>query len=122
MAALYTSNSKPDSLKADAYIIYMIIGSYFKSCKCDNAILEKRLFLNYKDLSKNKQETKEEKIIKKVESVAAKNFDFFESFENIDCQSRINLDKDDAEVLFYADNKVIIKVKVDKKGAMKFLL
>ena len=45
MAALYTSNSKPDSLKADAYIIYMMVGSYFASCKCDNAILEKRLLI-----------------------------------------------------------------------------
>ena len=122
MAALYTSNSKPDPLKADAYIIYMILGSYFKSCKCDNAILEKRLFLNYKDLSKNKQETKEEKIIKKVENVESKNADFFSSFEDIDAQARINIDKDDAEVLFYSNNKVIIKVKVDKKGAMKFLM
>ena len=34
----------------------------------------------------------------------------------------LDIDKDDAEVLFYSNNKVIIKVKVDKKGAMKFLM
>ncbi|MDO4189037.1 MAG: hypothetical protein Q4D29_08605 [Lachnospiraceae bacterium] len=118
MAALYTSNSKPDSLKADAYILYMIMGSYFNTCKCDNAILEKRLFLNYKDLSLNKQYAREEKIIAKVEKLDE---DFLNKFEEIDAMTRITFEGDEAEVLFYADNKVLLKAKIDRKGTITFL-
>lgn len=118
MAALYTSNSKPDSLKADAYILYMMMGSYFASCKCDNAILEKRLFLNYKDLSLNKQYAREEKILAKIDKLDE---NFLDQFSDIDAMARIKFEKDEAEVLFYADNKVLLKAKVDKKGSMTFL-
>lgn len=118
MAALYTSNSRPDSLKADAYIMYMILGSYFKSCKCDNSILEKRLFLNYKDLSLNKQYAREEKIIAKVDRLDE---NFLEQFADVDAKVRINFIKDSADVIFYADDKVFIKASVDKKGTMEFL-
>lgn len=117
MAALYTSNAKPDSLKADAYIIYMILGSYFNECKCDNAILEKRLFLNYKDLSLNKQMGREDKIIEKVEKLGE---DFLNKFENVDALARITFEDDEAEILFYADKKVIIKARVNRKGAIQF--
>lgn len=118
MAALYTSNSKPDSLKADAYILYMIMGDNFKSCKCDNAILEKRLFLNYKDLSLNKQYAREEKIIAKVDKLDE---DFLNKFSDIDAKVRITFANDEAEVLFYADGKVLLKAQIDRKGSITFL-
>lgn len=118
MAALYTSNSKPDSLKADAYILYMMVGSYFASCTCDNNILEKKLFLNYKDLSLNKQYTREENILKKMEKLGE---DYFDRFADIDAMARIKFEKDEAEVVFYADKKVILKARVDKKGSIAFV-
>ena len=118
MAALYTSISKPDSLKADAYIIYMMVGSYFASCKCDNAILEKRLFLNYKDLSLNKQYAREEKILEKMKKLGE---DYFDRFSDMDVLARISFEKGEASILFYADKKVILKVRVDKKGSVTFL-
>lgn len=118
MAALYTSNSKPDSLKADAYIIYMMLGSYFNDCKCDNTILEKRLFLNYKDLSLNKQYAREEKILAKIDKLDE---DFLDQFADIDAKARITFTDSDADIVFYDDEKIFLKAKIDKKGSMAFL-
>lgn len=118
MAALYTSNSKPDSLKADAYILYMMVGSNFADCKCDNTILEKKLFLNYKDLSLNKQYAREEKILEKMKKLGE---DYFDKFSEVEAMARIKFEKDEAEVLFYADNKVLLKARVDRKGMVTFL-
>lgn len=118
MAALYTSNSKPDSLKADAYIIYMMMGSYFKECKCDNAILEKRLFLNYKDLSLNKQYAREEKILAKIDKLDE---NFLDRFTDVEAKVRISFADDSADVVFYNNGKILLKATVDKKGTMAFL-
>lgn len=118
MAALYTSNSKPDSLKADAYIMYMMMGSYFKQCKCDNAILEKRLFLNYKDLSLNKQYAREEKILARIDRLDE---DFLAQFSDTDADVRIVFTNDKAEVVFYNGSNVLLKAVIDKKGAIEFL-
>lgn len=117
MPALYTSNTKPDSLKADAYIIYMMMGSYFNSCTCDNTRFEKKLFLNYKDFSFNKQYSREEKIISKIENLGE---EFLNSLEDLDVLARITVGDDEATVVFYTEDKVITKAVVDKKGAMTF--
>ena len=119
MAALYTSNAKPDSLKADAYILYTILGSYFKECKIDNTILEKRLFLNYKDLSINKQQTREEKIIDKVEKIGD---EYLDTLKDTVAACNITFEDDEAIVLFYADKKVIVKARVNRKGAIRFFV
>ena len=118
MPALYTSNTKPDTLKADAYIIYMMLGDYFKSCTCDNTRLEKKLYLNYKDFSFNKQFSREEKIISKVESLGE---EYLDSLAGIDAKVRITIDDMNAVLLFYTeDMKAIIKATVDKRGAIVF--
>ena len=52
-----------------AYMVYMIIGSYFHKCTCKTKILENKLFLSYKEMGKDKQEEKESRIIKVVERV-----------------------------------------------------
>lgn len=118
MPALYTSNAKPDTLKADTYIVYMMMGDYFKSCKCDNSRFEKKLLLNYKDFSFNKQYTREEKIINKIEALGD---NFLNSLSDIDVNARIKIEENDATVLFYTDDmKVIVKAVIDKKGTVTF--
>lgn len=117
MPALYTSNTKPDTLKADAYIIYMMMGSYFNSCVSDNTRFEKKLFLNYKDFSFNKQYSREEKIISKIENLGE---EFLNSLENLDVFAKITVGDNDATVIFYTEDNVIVKAVVDKKGAMTF--
>ena len=52
-----------------AYIVYMIIGSYFNKAKCKNSKIADRLYLYYAEMRESVQEKKEKKIITQVESV-----------------------------------------------------
>jgi len=118
MPALYTSNTKPDTLKADAYIVYMMMGSYFKSYECDNTRFAKKLYLNYKDFSFNKQYSREEKIISKIEGLGDT---FLDSLSDIDVKVRIKIEEEEAKVYFYTeDKKVVVKAVIDKKGSIAF--
>ena len=44
------------------YIIYMIVGSYFRSCSCANHVRETNLFLYYQDMRQGDQISKESKV------------------------------------------------------------
>jgi len=44
-----------------AYMLYMIIGSYFHRCRCKSKAVEENLFLYYKELREKKQVEKESK-------------------------------------------------------------
>ena len=52
-----------------AYMLYMIIGSYFHRCSCRSKALEENLFLYYKELGERRQIDKERQIIRVSEGV-----------------------------------------------------
>lgn len=52
-----------------AYMLYMIIGSYFHRCSCRSKALEENLFLYYKELGESRQIDKERQIIRVSEGV-----------------------------------------------------
>ena len=52
-----------------AYIVYMIVGSYFNKAKCKNSKIADRLYLYYAEMRESAQEKKEKKIITQVENV-----------------------------------------------------
>lgn len=52
-----------------AYMLYMIIGSYFHRCSCRSKALEENLFLYYKEMPVKRQEEKEWQIIRVSEGV-----------------------------------------------------
>ena len=52
-----------------AYMLYMIIGSYFHRCSCRSKALEENLFLYYKELQEKRQVEKERQIIRVSEGV-----------------------------------------------------
>lgn len=52
-----------------AYMLYMIIGSYFHRCSCRSKTLEENLFLYYKELQEKRQVEKERQIIRVSEGV-----------------------------------------------------
>lgn len=52
-----------------AYMLYMIIGSYFHRCSCRSKALEENLFLYYKELHEKRQVEKERQIIRVSEGV-----------------------------------------------------
>lgn len=47
-----------------AYMLYMIISSYFHKCSCKSKALEENLFLYYKEIQKDRQVDKERQIIR----------------------------------------------------------
>lgn len=50
-----------------AYIVYMIVGSYFNKVTCKNIFIEESLYLHYMDMKEKAQETKEQRIIQQAE-------------------------------------------------------
>ena len=52
-----------------AYMLYMIIGSYFHRCSCRSKALEENLFLYYKEIHKDRQVDKERQIIRVSEGI-----------------------------------------------------
>lgn len=56
-----------------AYMLYMIIGSYFHRCRCRSKALEENLFLYYKELGESRQIDKERLIIRVSEGVLKDN-------------------------------------------------
>ncbi len=47
-----------------AYIAYMMVGSYFRSCQCESEMKEQNMKLHYLDMKKPKQERLEELVEK----------------------------------------------------------
>lgn len=60
-------NKQIKNVKAMEYIIYMMVGSYFKSAECKTKSLERQLFLYYKELGYKEQTTKEDNCIRFIE-------------------------------------------------------
>jgi len=60
-------NKQSKNMKQTTYILYMMIASYFKTCKCTSNILEERLFLYYRELTYAKQEIKERQVLDRLE-------------------------------------------------------
>lgn len=67
-----TNDKRIKNQKAMDYIVYMMVGSYFSSTKCDSFMLEKRLFLYYKDTNVNTQYRLENNCIWYVEKFLKK--------------------------------------------------
>lgn len=52
-----------------AYMLYMIISSYFHKYSCKSRALEENLFLYYKEIQKDRQVDKERQIIRVSEGI-----------------------------------------------------
>lgn len=61
---------------AVSYVVYMMGGSYFHSTECRNPLEEKRLFLHYAEMKREKQIEEECKVIEALEEL---NKEFLES-------------------------------------------
>lgn len=66
---MYKLNDKQNAL---AYVIYMIVGSYFTKTKCISRYMERKLYLYYKEIGVNTQYIIEENCIKFAEKVLRK--------------------------------------------------
>ena len=74
-----------------AFIVYMILSSYFHKAVCRDAVMAERLYLYYKDLSEKSQWYKEEKVIKAAQKVLGS---YEKLFAQMNCEVRIRKRKE----------------------------
>ena len=95
-----------------AYMLYMIIGSYFHRCSCRSKALEENLFLYYKELQEKKQVEKERQIIKVSEGVLKDNIVDLAEMNAEAVISKVN----DLYILSFYTGFERVVVTVDEKG------
>ena len=72
-----------------AYVVYMIVGSYFNRETCRNQFAADRLYLYYKELGANKQEMMEACIIAQAGKVLKRYEDILSV---MNCESKIRVE------------------------------
>lgn len=101
-----------------AYMLYMIIGSYFHRCSCRSKALEENLFLYYKELQEKKQVEKERQIIKVSEGVLKDNIVDLAEMNAEAVISKVN----DLYILSFYTGFERVVVTVDEKGCYEISL
>ncbi|MBQ7774660.1 MAG: hypothetical protein IJ379_06895 [Lachnospiraceae bacterium] len=99
----------------NAYIVYMMLGSFFEKAVCKAKFLEKSLFLYYKDLSAEKQVKREEEILNDLEKQLAQ---YMDELKDNNCQVHIQYKDENYVLQFVADN-MLIETIIDKKGSIR---
>lgn len=111
------NNSNHDNQRAWDYIMYMMLGSYFKKTNCLTPFWEQKLSLNYSAMKKQDQYAAEDKCIKVIENEILDNLpeEFLESC--VDIKLVID-DNTDLTVVHVYTDKYDLKVayKYDEKG------
>lgn len=101
-----------------AYMLYMIIGSYFHRCSCRSKALEENLFLYYKELGESRQIDKERQIIRVSEGVLKDNMTDLAEMNAEAVISKVN----DLYILSFYTGFEMIVVTVDEKGRYEISL
>lgn len=101
-----------------AYMLYMIIGSYFHRCSCKSKTVEENLFLYYKELQEKRQVEKERQIIKVSEGVLKDNM---VDLAEMNAEAVISRAGDLYILSFYTGFEMIV-VTVDEKGCYEISL
>ncbi len=101
-----------------AYMLYMIIGSYFHKCSCRSKALEENLFLYYKELQEKRQVEKERQIIKVSEGILKDNMT-----DLAEMNAEVVISKaDDLYILSFYTGFERVVVTVDEKGCYEISL
>ena len=95
-----------------AYIVYMIVGSYFNKAVCINHGTASRLYLYYMEMKENSQISKEQKIIMQSENVLK---EYKSILCDMNCEVYISF-KENKFVLDFITGFERIHAEVDKKG------
>ena len=77
---------------AVGYVVYMMGGSYFKSCDCKNRMEEKHLFLHYAEMPNQKQMDLETKIVRIMDKLDK---EFLEQIQKLRCEVRFKQEKEE---------------------------
>lgn len=95
-----------------AYVVYMIVGSYFNKVFCKNQAMADRLYLYYAEMKGSTQEAKEKKVITQAEHT-------FKDYENIleamNCEVAVRF-RDGRYVLDFVTGFENVHAEVNHKG------
>lgn len=95
-----------------AYIVYMIVGSYFNKAICKNWAMATRLYLYYAEMKEATQEANEQKVIAQAEHT----FKGYEkNLEGMNCEVMLAF-KEGRYVLDFVTGFEHIHAEVDRKG------
>ncbi len=103
---------------AAGYVVYMMGGSYFQSCVCKNTFEEKRMYLNYAELSAPKQIEMEDKVIAQFEKLDKT---FLNTIQNLKCKVSFIMKDNDLIIDFQTGGFESLSYKVNAKGQMECL-
>jgi hypothetical protein len=110
------NKSSHDNQRAWDYIMYMMLGSYFKKTNCLTTFWEQKLSLNYSAMKKQDQYAAEDKCIKAIEEEVLPQLpdEFLDS--EVDVRLVID-DKDDVTVIEVTDGiyELLVAYKYDVK-------
>lgn len=108
---------KSTKQQENAYIIYMMLSSFFQKAVCMTKHLEKTLFLYYKDLSAEKQVNREAEILKELEKKFAQQEKILEQST---CEVYLQNLGEEYRLLFAAKN-YHIRIVVNNKGEYQII-
>lgn len=94
-----TNNGKRYSIQlAKAYVVYMMLGSYFKSSQCKNPCEAEHLYLHYQELPGQKQFREEEQVLRLAGGIHP---EFRKRISELKCAVRFFRNKEDYCVYFF---------------------
>ncbi len=118
MKTFTSKEVKNNKQSAASYVVYMIVGSYFKDCICKNVFEEKRMYLNYAELSAPKQIEMEDKMICQMEKLDKS---FLKAIEDMKCKVSFIKQGEEMIVKFETGGFGALEYKVNVKGQMDCL-
>ena len=109
----FTNSKGYNKQFAAAYIVYMMGGSYFKKCECKNKHEEKRLFLHYAEMPKQKQLNAEDGFLRKLEKL---NPVFLDQMEELKSEVHFWKEDSDYNIVFQTGGFGVLECKVKENG------
>lgn len=110
MAYSFNYNKKAAEM---AYILYMIIGSYFHKCICRTDRVENSVLRCYSKMPADKQMEKEQQVIRRFENMMEYNLS---QIENMNCEAFINRHRNGEFSLKFRTSFEQLEVFVDQEG------
>ena len=105
------------SQRENAYILYMMIGSYFRRCHCVSCGVEQNLYLYYQEMPMNRQTKAEEQVLRRFNR---KFEEFSHCLEDLECKVHIRYVKDNY-IIYFATGFEEIIVTVYPNGQYKIV-
>lgn len=116
MAYKFITVSRSNAQKENAFILYMIVGSYFNKCICVNRSLESNLFLYYKEMPAGKQLHREKQVIDRTERELGS---LAEDLKDMNCEVEILQVADELRLVFRTWFHTIV-ITVESNGRYRF--